>query len=60
VSYSVSLSSKFQKEAKRLSKKYPSLKLELLRLIESIEENPTQGDALGWLERTPSADRRKG
>ena len=47
MSYSIFLSSKFEKEAKRLSKKYPSLQLDLLLLTENLEENPTQGDALG-------------
>ena len=38
---------KFKKEAKRLIKKYPSLKLELADLAESLSTNPTQGTALG-------------
>jgi mRNA-degrading endonuclease RelE of RelBE toxin-antitoxin system len=38
---------KFKKEAKRLIKKYPSLKLELADLAESLSINPTQGTALG-------------
>jgi mRNA-degrading endonuclease RelE of RelBE toxin-antitoxin system len=47
MSYSVVLSPNFKKEAKRLSKKYPSLKLELKALFEELEENPTLGDPLG-------------
>ncbi len=37
----------FQKEAKRLIKKYPSLKKELLTLSDKLEENPTLGIDLG-------------
>ncbi|MES2332104.1 MAG: hypothetical protein V4539_21020 [Bacteroidota bacterium] len=38
---------KFKKEAKRLIKKYPSLKNELSELAESLSIEPTQGTALG-------------
>lgn len=37
----------FDKQAKRLLKKYPSLKSELLRLISDLKENPTNGIELG-------------
>lgn len=37
----------FQREAKRLIKKFPSLKSELLNLIESLKERPQQGTPLG-------------
>lgn len=47
MNYSISLSSKFDKEAKRLAKKYPSLKSDLLLFIEHLEKNPIQGDSLG-------------
>ena len=47
MSYSVELSPNFKKEAKRLSKKYPSLKSELEQLFKELEENPTIGDPLG-------------
>lgn len=33
----------FEKEFKKLIKKYPSLKNELIALIESLETNPNQG-----------------
>ncbi|MBB6005386.1 type II toxin-antitoxin system RelE/ParE family toxin [Arcicella rosea] len=39
--------SAFQKQAKRLIKKFPSLKQELLDLIESLKKNPQQGTSLG-------------
>ncbi len=47
MSYSVELSDNFNKEAKRLVKKYPSLKSELNRLFIGLEENPTLGISLG-------------
>jgi mRNA-degrading endonuclease RelE of RelBE toxin-antitoxin system len=47
MSYNVELSTNFKKEAKRLSKKYPSLKIELSELFEQLEENPTIGTPLG-------------
>ena len=37
----------FDRQLKRLSKKYPSLKQEYFGLIESLEENPEQGTNLG-------------
>jgi mRNA-degrading endonuclease RelE of RelBE toxin-antitoxin system len=47
MSYSVELTPNFKKEAKKLSKKYSSLKSELAELFSSLAENPTQGTALG-------------
>ena len=46
MSYSVDLSPNFKKEAKRLSKKYPSLKFELETLFKELEENPGETDTL--------------
>ncbi len=37
----------FQRQAKRLVKKYPSLKKELLALIERLKTEPAQGTSLG-------------
>jgi mRNA-degrading endonuclease RelE of RelBE toxin-antitoxin system len=45
--FSVELSDNFKKEAKRLIKKYPSLKTELAVLFTELEENPTIGTPLG-------------
>ncbi len=47
MSYSVELTDNFLKEAKRLSKKYPSLKIELKKLFTELETNPTIGTPLG-------------
>lgn len=47
MNYSIELSTNFQREAKRLTKKYPSLKKELAKLFTDLEQNPTTGTALG-------------
>ena len=47
MNYSVELSANFKKEAKRLTKKYPSLKAELIELFAILEQNPTFGIPLG-------------
>lgn len=47
MSYKVKTLSSFEKQAKRLIKKFPSLKNEFLELIESLKKNPEQGTPLG-------------
>jgi mRNA-degrading endonuclease RelE of RelBE toxin-antitoxin system len=47
MSYSVIPVEKFKKEAKRLIKKYPSLKKELAKLTSLLIANPTTGTSLG-------------
>lgn len=47
MSYNVKTIEMFDKQAKKLAAKYPSLKTELADLIESLEENPEQGTSLG-------------
>ncbi len=47
MSYSVIPIEKFKKEAKRLVKKYPSLKKELAELNQLLISNPTFGTSLG-------------
>ena len=37
----------FEKQLKALVKKYPSLKNEYARLIDSLEKHPTQGQKIG-------------
>ena len=39
MSYKVELSANFKKEAKKLTKKYPSLKTELAELFTQLEDN---------------------
>lgn len=43
MSFNVITTSYFQKEAKRLSKKYPSFKKDFSQFIESLTSNPLQG-----------------
>jgi hypothetical protein len=47
MSYNIVPIDNFKKEAKRLIKKYASLKKELLQLNEQLEKNPTLGTPLG-------------
>ncbi|MCF8460399.1 MAG: type II toxin-antitoxin system RelE/ParE family toxin [Flavobacteriales bacterium] len=47
MSYSVELTDNFKKEAKRLVKKYRSLKSEIATLFAELEEDPTKGTPLG-------------
>jgi mRNA-degrading endonuclease RelE of RelBE toxin-antitoxin system len=47
MSFEVSASPNFDRELKRLSKKYPSIKFDLLELVESLVNDPFQGDNLG-------------
>ena len=42
----VSVSEDFAKEAKRLAKKYPSFKQDYKDFLNSIKENPLQGDEI--------------
>ena len=45
--YSVKSISVFERQAKRLIKKYASLKKELLELVQKLKEDPEQGTAIG-------------
>jgi|SRR5690242_15476805 hypothetical protein len=47
MSYEVRTIDSFEKEFKRLAKKFPSLKSDLLLLISDLENNPFQGVSLG-------------
>ncbi|MEO8148951.1 MAG: type II toxin-antitoxin system RelE/ParE family toxin [Bacteroidia bacterium] len=47
MSYKVKSIPKFEKELKRLVKKYPSLKKEFINLVQSLKSEPGQGDSLG-------------
>lgn len=47
MSYKVEVTAHFKKEAKRLVKKYQSLKTELSILFDELSENPTIGTPLG-------------
>jgi mRNA-degrading endonuclease RelE of RelBE toxin-antitoxin system len=47
MNYRVDTTENFEKEAKRLFKKYRSLKEEIYQLIEELEKNPKKGTHLG-------------
>jgi mRNA-degrading endonuclease RelE of RelBE toxin-antitoxin system len=47
MSYKILFTPEFEKEIKRLSRKYPSLKQDYLELLHSLSANPIQGISLG-------------
>ncbi len=47
MSYKVRTIPHFEKALKRLAKKYPSLKVEYIALIDTLEQDPEQGTPLG-------------
>ncbi len=47
MSYNILTIPPFDKQLKRLAKKYPSLKNEFAKLLESLEQEPKQGTNLG-------------
>lgn len=63
MSYNVKSISVFEKQAKKLNKKYPSLKSELSSLIEILKETPDYGTPIGkdcYKIRLSIASKRKG
>ncbi|MFI5159602.1 MAG: type II toxin-antitoxin system RelE/ParE family toxin [Sphingobacteriales bacterium] len=47
MSYNIEVTSLFEKQIKRLAKKYPSLKKEYIELVSSLKQNPVQGASIG-------------
>ena len=47
MSYKVKTIPYFEKELKRLAKKYPSLKTEFIKLVNQLEQEPKLGTSLG-------------
>jgi hypothetical protein len=47
MSYSVKTIDIFERQAKRLAKKYSSLKTDLLKLVQQLKQNPETGTPLG-------------
>lgn len=47
MSFRIFATSEFEKEIKKLAKKYPSLKKDYSFLLESLHQNPIQGVSLG-------------
>ena len=63
MSYKILSIPPFDKQLKRLVKKYPSLKIEFGKLLESLEQEPEQGTKLGnscFKIRIAIASKRKG
>ena len=63
MNYNVSVTERFKKDTKRLTKKYASLKAGLLQLVEGLQETPIQGDSLGkscYKIRLKVASKRRG
>ncbi|WP_017851567.1 type II toxin-antitoxin system RelE/ParE family toxin [Leptospira interrogans serovar Szwajizak] len=63
MNFNILRSLQFEKELKRLVKKYPSLKKEYKDLISSLEKNPTEGVPIGkncYKIRIPIASKGKG
>jgi mRNA-degrading endonuclease RelE of RelBE toxin-antitoxin system len=63
MSYSIISTSRFEKEIKRLSKKYPSLKAEFTALVNQISEFPETGIFVGnncYKIRLAISSKRKG
>mgnify|MGYP001817627199 CR=1 FL=1 len=47
MSFKIYVSDSFEKELKKLAKKYPSIKNDYKALVDSLSMNPKQGDPLG-------------
>jgi mRNA-degrading endonuclease RelE of RelBE toxin-antitoxin system len=47
MSYNIEITALFEKQLKRLTKKFPSLKSEFSELIKSIKHSPGQGTSIG-------------
>jgi len=47
VNYNIKILARFEKELKRLAKKYPSLKAEYIELVKHLKQQPKQGTAIG-------------
>ena len=63
MSYKVKTIEPFEKKAQKLFKKYPSLLDDILALIQSLKENPRQGNAIGqscYKVRLAIKSKRKG
>lgn len=63
MNYKVKTIPKFEKELKRLAKKYHSLKKEYIELVQSLKAHPEQGTSLGnncYKIRLSIASKQKG
>ncbi len=63
MSFNIEVTAFFSKQLKRLVKKFPSLKKEYSELINSLKENPEQGNKIGnncYKIRLSIASKQKG
>ena len=63
MSYSIKTIPRFDKQLKKIAKKYPSFKNDFLKFIAQIIENPIQGNPLGnncYKVRLAISDKQKG
>lgn len=63
MNFSVTVTPNAKKDARQLSKKYRSFKLDLVGLVSSLKENPQQGEPLGkdcYKIRLAIGSKRKG
>ena len=63
MSYKIELTDNFKNEAKKLIKKYASLRTEIIELGKELAENPTSGTPLGndvYKIRLATASKNKG
>jgi mRNA-degrading endonuclease RelE of RelBE toxin-antitoxin system len=47
MSYSIEITNLFEKQLKRLVKKFPSIKIEFAELVKTLKQNPEQGTCIG-------------
>ena len=63
MNYNIEVTSYFERQLKRLIKKFPSLKKEFTTLANNLKDNPKQGKAIGdncYKIRIPIASKGKG
>lgn len=47
MNYSIEITNLFEKQLKRLAKKFPSIKTEFAELVTTLKQNPEQGTCIG-------------
>ncbi len=47
MNYSIEITNLFEKQLKRLAKKFPSIKTEFAKLVSTLQQNPEQGTCIG-------------
>jgi mRNA-degrading endonuclease RelE of RelBE toxin-antitoxin system len=47
MNYNIEITNLFEKQLKRLAKKFPSIKTEFAELVSTLKQNPEQGTCIG-------------